>query len=91
MDRIVLGVALASVFALPAIGADIPTKETSAEHAGARLACHWVGKDRTLRPLHYTTTPVHRAPQVQAVAPVAAPAFISRPIAQIALMVGIAF
>jgi hypothetical protein len=98
MNRIVLGAALASVLALPAIGADIPAKATSAEHA--RLACHWVGRDRTLRPLRYTASPVHRTttpePHVaasHAPAPAPAPAAepARRPIARMAVVLGVGF
>jgi hypothetical protein len=100
MNRIVLGAALASVFVLPAIGADIPaaTKATSAEHA--RLACHWVGRDRTLRPLRYTASPAHRTttpePHVvvsRAPAPAPAPAAepARRPIARMAVVLGVGF
>ena len=92
MGRMVLGVALASLVTLPAIGADNPTKATSSEHEGQRLACHWVGKDlRQLRVTHPRRVP---APQVTAAnTPVSIlPVEVARrAIERMAVVVGIAF
>jgi hypothetical protein len=97
MNRIVLGAALASVLALPAIGADIPAA-TATLAAPARLACHGVRTARTLRPLRDTARSVDRAatPEPHVVAsrastpaPAVQPAH--HPIARMAVILGTGF
>jgi hypothetical protein len=74
MHRIVLGAVLCASLGLPANSADLPSGEKSAavKHAGQRLVCHWVAKNRTLRPLISTAVRVQRtSPQEAKASPVA--------------------
>lgn len=92
MGRMVLGVALASLVALPAIGADVPTKATSSEHEGQRLACHWVGKDlKQLRVTHPRRVPTPQVTAANAPAPFLPVEPVRRAIERMAVVVGIAF
>src|ERR1700681_1839022 len=105
MHRIVLGAVLCASLGLPANSADLPSGEKSAavKHAGQRLVCHGVAKDRTLRPLATAVRVQRTSPQEVKVSPVVpvrtvavAPARSAaveptrpgRPIERIALIVG---
>jgi hypothetical protein len=88
----VLGVALASLVTLPAIGADVPTKATSSEHEGQRLACHWVGKDlKQLRVTHPHRVPTPQVTAANAPAPFSPIEPVRRAIERMAVIVGVAF
>src|ERR1700674_445541 len=72
MHRIVLGAVLCASLGLPANSVDLRSGEKSAalKHAGQRLVCHWVAKDRTLRPLATAVRVQRTSPQEAKASPV---------------------
>jgi hypothetical protein len=96
MNRIVLGSALVSILALPAIGADVPTAAETLV-TPARLACHGVRTAHTLRPLtasqvdRTTAAEPHAVPSRASAPALAVQQPARRPIARMAVILGTGF